>query len=91
MSVGDGWTAYISANPIDTTMTRETIRDELVRELDDLSPEQLKAVYELIDTFKEPTGQPTPNQEAVRDVRDALSDLSEPLSRTIEKEREERI
>ena len=46
-------------------------------------------MYELIDTVKEPTVQATPNQEAVRDVRDALSDGSEPLSRTIEKEREE--
>lgn len=72
-------------------MTRETLRDELVRELDHLSPEQLKAVYELIDAFKAPTEQAAPNQEAVQDVRDALSDLSEPLSRTIEKEREERI
>ena len=71
----------------DITMTRETLRDERVRALDHLSPEQLKAVYELIDTFKEPTVQAAPNQEAVQDVRDALSDGSEPLSRTIEKER----
>ena len=75
----------------DITMTRETLRDERVRALDHLSPEPLKAVYELIDTFKEPTEQAAPNQEVVRDVRDALSDGSEPLSRTIEKEREERI
>ena len=72
-------------------MTRETLRDERVRALDHLSPEQLKAVYELIDTFKEPTEQAAPNQEAVQDVRDALSNLSETPSNTIEKEREERI
>lgn len=72
-------------------MTREALRDELVRELDRLSPEQLKAVHELINTFKESTVQPMPNQEAVRDVREALSSLSEPLSKTIEKGREERI
>ena len=71
-------------------MTRETIRDERVRALDHLSPEPLKAVYELIDTFKEPSEQAAPNQEAVQDVRDALSNLSEPLSNTIEKERGER-
>ena len=35
--------------------------------------------------------QPTPNQEAVRDVREALSSLSEPLSKTIENEREDRM
>ncbi len=72
-------------------MTREALRDELVRELDHLSPEQLKAVYELVHTLKEPTEQPTPNQEAVRKVRDALSGGSESLSKTIETEREERI
>ena len=72
-------------------MTREALREELIRELDHLSAEQLKAVHQLISTFAESTVQPTPNQEAVRDVREALSSLSEPLSKTIEKEREERI
>jgi two-component sensor histidine kinase len=74
-------------------MTREALRDELVRELDHLSAEQLKVVHQLMNTFTESTGQPTPshNQEAVRDVREALSSLSDPLSKTIEMEREERI
>lgn len=72
-------------------MTREALREELIRELDHLSAEQLKAVHQLINTFTESTVQPTPNQEAVRDVREALSSLSDPLSKTIEKEREERI
>jgi len=71
-------------------MTREALREELVRELDHLSPEQLKAVYELVSTFKGPTAQPAPNQEAVKEVREALSSLTEPLSKTLEKEREER-
>ncbi|WP_263819276.1 hypothetical protein [Salinibacter sp.] len=70
-------------------MMRETLRDERVRALDHRSSEPLQAVYEWIDTVKEPTAQAAPNQEAVQDVRDALSDGSEPLSRTIEKEREE--
>ncbi|WP_263819278.1 hypothetical protein [Salinibacter sp.] len=47
-------------------------------------------MYEWIDMVKEPTEQAAPNQEAVQDVRDALSNLSEPLSNTIEKERGER-
>jgi hypothetical protein len=68
-------------------MTREALREERVRELDHLSSEQLTAVHQLISTFTEPSGQPTPNQDAVRDVRDALSSLSEPLSKTIEKGR----
>lgn len=70
-------------------MGNDTPKQKLIRKLDHLSPKQLKAVYELISTFKEPTQPPTPNREAVRDVRDALSGLSEPLSETIEKEREE--
>ncbi|MBB4067451.1 hypothetical protein GGQ18_000010 [Salinibacter ruber] len=36
-------------------MTKEALREELVRELDHLSAEQLKAVHQLINTFKEPT------------------------------------
>jgi len=69
-------------------MMREALREERVRELDHLSAEQLKAVHRLVTTFKEPTVQPTPNQEAVRDVREALSVLSDPsLSKTIEKSR----
>jgi len=72
-------------------MTREALQEELVRELDHLSADQLKAVHQLINTFKEPTVQPAPDQDAVEEVREALSALSEPLSTTIEKEREERI
>ncbi|WP_112903172.1 hypothetical protein [Salinibacter ruber] len=68
-------------------MTKEVLREELVRELDHLSAEQLKAVHQLINTFKEPTVQPAPDQDAVEEVREALSSLSEPLSETIEKRR----
>jgi hypothetical protein len=68
-------------------MTREALREERVRELDHLSPEQLKAVHQLINTFKKATVQPTPNQEAVREVREAFSFLSKPLSKTIGAER----
>jgi len=88
LSIGDDLTAR--ARPVTrfgTTMTREVLGDELVRELDRLSPDQLKAVHQLISTFKESLVQPTPNQEAVRDGREALSALSEPLSKTIEEER----
>jgi allophanate hydrolase subunit 1 len=72
-------------------MTRQALREELVRELDHLSAEQLRAVHQLINTFKELTVQPAPDQDAVEKVREALSSLSEPLSATIETEREERI
>jgi hypothetical protein len=68
-------------------MTKEVLREELVRELDHLSAEQLKAVHQLINTFKEPTVQPAPDQDAVEEVREALSSLSEPLSETIETSR----
>ncbi len=69
-------------------MTKEVLREELVRELDHLSAEQLKAVHQLINTFNEgPTVQPAPDQDAVEEVREALSSLSEPLSETIETSR----
>lgn len=70
-------------------MTKEALREEMARGLDHLSDEQLKAVHQLITTFKKPTVQPAPDQDAVMEVREALSSLSEPLSKTIEKEREE--
>jgi len=72
-------------------MTTDTLKEKLIRELDHLSPEQLKAMHQLINTFKGPTAQRAPNQEAVKEVREALSSLSEPLSRTIENEREDRM
>jgi predicted nucleic acid-binding protein len=68
-------------------MTRAALRDELVRELDHLSAEQLKAVHQLINTFTESTVQPAPDQDAVREVREVLSSLPEPLWKTTEEER----
>lgn len=70
-------------------MTREALQGGLVRERDHLSSEQLKAVHPLINTFTKPTVQPAPDQDAVEEVREAPSSLSEPLSTTIETEREE--
>jgi predicted nucleic acid-binding protein len=68
-------------------MTRAALRDELVRELDHLSAEQLKAVHQLINTFTESTVQPAPDQDAVREVREVLSSFFEPLWKTTEEER----
>jgi hypothetical protein len=44
-------------------------------------------VHQLIKTFKEPTLQPAPDQDAVEEVREVLSSVSEPLSETIETSR----
>ena len=68
-------------------MTREALREELIRELDHLSAEQLKAIHQLINTFKEPNVQPAPDQDAVEEVREVLSSVSKPLSETIETSR----
>jgi len=76
----------------------DTLREEVVRQLDELSPEELQAVHQLIRTFKhrsrqareEGSEEPVPS-DAVRRVREALADLPGSFSDVIAEEREERI
>lgn len=92
---------------VDTTVLKQrramdTLKQEVTRQLEELSPEELQAVHQLITTFKRPSDrtdenaeQPAqsnaPAPEAVRKVREALGNISGSLSDVIAEEREERI
>lgn len=81
----------------------DTLKQEVTRQLEELSPEELQAVHQLIKTFKRPAEQdqeggieqpPTssePAPEAVHRVREALGHVSGSLSDVIAEEREERL
>ena len=79
------------------------LKQEVTRQLDELSTEELQAVHQLITTFKrsaerghEESAEQSPSssepaQEAVRRVRSALSSVSGSLADVVAEEREERI
>ncbi|MCS4034685.1 hypothetical protein GGQ02_003095 [Salinibacter ruber] len=78
----------------------DTLREEVARRLDELSPEELQAVHQLIRTFKrrsgyvreeggeEPVSSHAPAPDAVRRVREALADVPGSFSDVIAEERE---
>lgn len=77
----------------------DTLREEVARQLDELSSEELQAVHQLIRTFKhrsrqgreegsdEPVPSHAPAPDAVRRVREALADLPGSFSDVIAEER----
>ena len=81
----------------------DTLKQEITRQLEELSPEELRAVHQLITTFKRPSErtqdenaeQPAqsnaPAPEAAHKVREAPGHVSGSLSDVIAEEREERI
>jgi hypothetical protein len=81
----------------------DTLKQEITRQLEELSPEELRAVHQLITTFKHSPEQTqdenaeqfpkseAPAPEAVDKVREALGHVSGALSDVIAEEREERI
>jgi len=69
----------------------KALKDRVRRQLDDLSPEELRAVHQLIESFQEkPPAQPSA-APAARQVRRALADLPGSLTATIREEREDRV
>jgi hypothetical protein len=69
----------------------KTTKERIVRQLDTLSPEELQAVYQLIETFKGEAPSASSAEAAACRVRSALSDLPGTLTDTIYREREDRI
>lgn len=81
----------------------DALKEEVTRQLEELSAEELQAVRQLIKTFKRPAKQgqeesgqqppqsSTPAPEAVRKVREALGHVPGSLSDVVAEEREERI
>lgn len=67
------------------------LKDQVIRQLDDLSPAELQVVHQLIETFKQSPPAHQPDRAAVQRVRDALAHLPGDLSQMIREEREERI
>jgi len=88
---------------VEKERSMDSLKEEVTRQLEELSPEQLQAVHQLIKTFKRPVErnqegsaeQPPqssgPAPDAVRKVREALGHVSGSLSDVIVEEREERI
>jgi hypothetical protein len=69
----------------------ETTKERIVRQLDTLSPEELQAIHQLIETFKGEAPSAALAEQAAGRVRAALSDLPGALADTIHEEREDRV
>jgi len=78
----------------------DTLKEEVARQLDELSPEELQAVHQLIGTFKprsrqarqeggeEPVPSRAPAPDAMRRVREALAEIPGSFSDVIAEEQE---
>lgn len=69
----------------------ENLKERVARQLDDLSPDELRVVHQLIATFKQPTEPRQLDRDALQQVRDALAHVPGSLSETIRDERDDRI
>ena len=67
------------------------LKERVVRQLDDLSPDELRVVHQLIATFKQPSEPRRPDRDALPQVRGALAHVPGSLSETICEERDDRI
>lgn len=67
------------------------LKEQVLRQLDDLSPDELRAVQQLIESFRESPEVSQSAAEAARRVRGALADMPGALVDTIREEREDRV
>ncbi len=67
------------------------LKERLIRELNTLSPGELLAVQQLIDSLKQAPAAPSAGASPAQRVRAALAHLPGSLSETVVQEREERV